>query len=304
VAAIAKQAAFERECGVDAVWVVGGCGQWATLSTEERMQLAQAWVEQGRIHKLFVIVHVGSNSLEQACVLAAHAAAIGADAICAYPPFSPHRPATLSALILCLKTIVAAAPSLPFYYYHIPVVTGVNMKMISLLHAAKTDLPQLQGVKYVGWDLDDFAACVAFDNRRYRMMWANNPKLSACFTTCDSWVLAQSYLAPSLRTLLQTYRNETEARTPVGECKYLKMSGYIAQLLQLLHGDEYGGEQIAAKHLFRLYSIDLGDPRLPLTGLSEDRQRELFTKVQTLTAAAEKDLPGFKLLPPMKLSQM
>lgn len=115
--------------GVNVVWIAGGLGEFETLTMAERKALAEAWVQAALPYDLFVLVHVGTTVQADAIELAQHAAAIGAHAIASVPPYYelPLTPAVLTAY---LAPIAAAAPSLPFYYYHIPSLTKVSMRMV------------------------------------------------------------------------------------------------------------------------------------------------------------------------------
>ena len=70
--------------GVGGLYVCGSTGEGVSLSTAERKQVAEAFVAAaaGRVP---VVVQVGHNSLAEACDLAAHAQAVGADASSAMP---------------------------------------------------------------------------------------------------------------------------------------------------------------------------------------------------------------------------
>ena len=121
---ITKQAAYLIETGVSGAFVCGTTGEGQSLSTRERMEVAERWVEAAGT-RLKVIVHVAHNSLEESQHSARHAEKIGAHAIASLGP-TFFKPATVEQLVdFCIPT-AAAAPSLPFYYYHIPVMTGVE----------------------------------------------------------------------------------------------------------------------------------------------------------------------------------
>merc|ERR1719378_574670 len=50
-----------------------------------------------------------------------------------------------------MKQVGLGAPSLPLYYYHIPSMTGVTLKMLDLLQATeRAGVPNFVGVKYTG----------------------------------------------------------------------------------------------------------------------------------------------------------
>jgi N-acetylneuraminate lyase len=39
------------------------------------------------------------------------------------------KPSTVQMLAACCQVVAEAVPEMPFYYYHIPVLTGVNFPM-------------------------------------------------------------------------------------------------------------------------------------------------------------------------------
>ena len=119
------------ERGVSAIFACGSTGESASLTSAERQATLAAFcaAAAGRIP---VIAHVGHTALADACALAAHAQQVGAAAVAALPPFY-FKPATVPTLVACMAEIAAAAPDLPFYYYHIPGLTGVNLDMVEFL---------------------------------------------------------------------------------------------------------------------------------------------------------------------------
>src|SRR5947207_6486975 len=72
VATLAKSLS---ESGVAGAFVCGTTGEGISLSTEERLQLAEAWV-RGTPRPLHVIVHVGHQSVIESRRLAAHAQSV------------------------------------------------------------------------------------------------------------------------------------------------------------------------------------------------------------------------------------
>ena len=120
--------------GVSGAFVNGSTGDFVSLSTSERMKLIEAWTalrEQG----FYVINHVGHTNLREAQELALHSADM-VDATAALPPFY-FRPKTVDELVHYCAEIASAAPDIPFYYYHIPVLTRVNLPMLAFLDTAK-----------------------------------------------------------------------------------------------------------------------------------------------------------------------
>ena len=143
--------------GVSGLYVNGTTGEGPSLTTTERKQLAEAFVgaAAGRIP---VIVQVGHNSLYEARDLASHAQASGANAVSATPP-GYFRAESIAALTEIINEIASAAPSLPFFYYHIPAFGGVALDMAALAEAAAARLPNFRGIKFSSPNLHEFDRC-------------------------------------------------------------------------------------------------------------------------------------------------
>ena len=140
--------------GNTAFYVCGSTGEWASLSTAERQQVAEAYVSAvaGRVP---VVVQVGDFNVNSACELARHAAAIGADAISASAPsYYPAR--SPETVIECMARVAAAAGDLPFYYYYIPALSPTAMDADAFLESATARIPSLAGIKYSGGSLHEY----------------------------------------------------------------------------------------------------------------------------------------------------
>ncbi|HIQ06011.1 MAG TPA: dihydrodipicolinate synthase family protein, partial [Anaerolineae bacterium] len=107
--------------GVNGFYVCGGTGEGLLLTPAERKRMAEIVVDQvaGRVP---VVIHVGAIDTATAVDLAAHARAIGADAVSAIPPF--YYALDVAAIKEHYRLIGEAA-RLPLYIYNIPDATGV-----------------------------------------------------------------------------------------------------------------------------------------------------------------------------------
>ncbi|XP_064520167.1 ATP-dependent RNA helicase A isoform X5 [Pseudopipra pipra] len=141
------------------VFVNGTTGEGLSLSIQERKQLAEEWVCQGKDKLDHVIIHVGALSLPESQELARHAAAIGAGGIAVIAPFF-FKPTNKDELVSLLQKVTCEAPDVPFYYYHIPPLTGVKIRVEELLEGIKERIPTFQGVKFSDTDLLDLAQCI------------------------------------------------------------------------------------------------------------------------------------------------
>ena len=105
--------------GLKGVFINGSSGEGYMLTDEERMKLAERWMEVAP-DGFKVIVHVGSCCVKSSRMLAEHAQKIGAWGIGAMAPPFP-KIGRIEELVKYCEEIAAGAPKLPFYYYHIPV---------------------------------------------------------------------------------------------------------------------------------------------------------------------------------------
>lgn len=175
IAAVEPLAMHLKRQGVAGVFVNGTTGEGMSLTTEEREQQAAEWrrvLPEGM--KLFI--HVGHVSLHESVRMVRHARAIGADAVAAIPP-TFFKPSGLECLVDCCASMAAAAPDLPFYFYHMPSMTGVNVNVTAFLEIAAARIPNLTGVKFTHEAMGDFLTAQQVAGGRFDMLWGRDEML-------------------------------------------------------------------------------------------------------------------------------
>jgi N-acetylneuraminate lyase len=132
---------------VGGLYVCGGTGEGILLPACERRRMAEAAIEQvdGRVP---VIVHVGAVATSEAMELAAHAEAIGADAVAAIPPF--YYQVGFQGVKEHYQ-LIAGASALPLYLYYIPSSTGVAVSAGQMWELCQ--IPNVRGLKYTSYDM-------------------------------------------------------------------------------------------------------------------------------------------------------
>ena len=191
LAAVAPMAAHLQRQGVAGVFVNGTTGEGASLTTEEREQLAEAW-RQALPTGIRLFVHVGHNCLADARCLAAHAERVGADAVAAIAP-SFFRTAGVPGLVDWCAEVAGAAPRLPFYYYHMPSMSGVNERMTQFLQAAGPRIPNLAGVKFTYEDLADYQSALRLEGGRYDVLWGRDQMLLGALAVGAQGTVGSTY---------------------------------------------------------------------------------------------------------------
>jgi N-acetylneuraminate lyase len=237
-------------------FVCGTTGEGASLTIDERRQLAERWVAAAP-PGLRVIVHVGHTSLADCRALAAHAQSIGADSIACLAPFF-FRPAGVEGLVTWCEQVAAAAPQLPFYYYHIPSMTGVAVKVSEFLRLAGPRIPNLAGVKFTFEDLDDFRRGLEIDDGRFDLLFGRDELLLSALKLGARGAVGTTYnyAAPLYHSLIAAHQQGDETRA--GELQTLAVRMIDACL-------ESGAHPIAAfKWFMSQLAVDCGPVRLPL----------------------------------------
>lgn len=172
--AIGPYAALLVDAGVAGAFVCGTTGEGISLTVAERQQVAERWLLRSP-PGFRVFVHVGAAALADSRALAAHAAGCGAHGIACLAPFF-FRPVGVAGLVEWCAAVAAAAPGVPFYYYHIPSMTGVQVSVAEFLERAGPRIPTLAGVKFTHDDLDDMVHCLRVDGGRYDILFGRDER--------------------------------------------------------------------------------------------------------------------------------
>jgi N-acetylneuraminate lyase len=244
------------------VFVCGTTGEGVSMTIDERMACLERWraVAPRAERAMKVVAHVGHQSLPEAQRLARHAEASGADAIATVGP-SVLKPASLDDLVAWCAAVARAAPETPYYYYHIPVLTGLRFDMRRFVDRAAGAIPTLAGIKFTDENLMEFGECV--DAGRWNMLWGRDEILLAGLATGADGAIGSSfnYSAPVYNYVLDAFAAGDTA-TAMREMKRVRAS--IRALI------DFGGLP-AGKAMLRRAGIDCGPVRLPLVDLPAER---------------------------------
>ena len=272
LAAVEKQAAHFLKHKIKFAFIGGSTGESHSLATDERRQLTQRWLEVALGTKLQVIVHVGSNCLTDAAALAAHAQKLGARAISSLAP-SYFKPKSVADLINCCATIAAAAPKTPFYFYDIPVLTGVSLSMPDFLAQGREKIPNLAGIKWTNSDLYSYQLCQHVPGD-FDLPWGNDEYMFAALALGATSAVGSTYCfaAPVYHRLMKAFAADdlvTARKEQFRSCR----------LVQTLASYGYMG---AAKATMKMLGVDVGPARLPNSNLTKEQTVKLRGELETL----------------------
>ena len=267
---VPQQAEYFRDAGVSAVFACGTSGEALSLTMHERQRVAEAW-QHASAGTLPVMVHVGHNCQPEAVGLAAHAEEIGAAAVAAMAP-SYFRPATVDDLVEFLVPIAEAAPSLRFYYYDIPSLTGVRFPADLFLERAAARIPTLAGIKYTSDDLLSLQFCLRFENGKYEMLFGNDELLLLGLTLgCQGAVgSTYNYAAPVYQRVIEAWK-----RHDLATCR--REQATAAELVKTILPF---GVLRAGKAIMQMQGIDCGSARSPIHPMGLEERKRLYAAVR------------------------
>lgn len=256
-----------KENGVIGAFINGSTGEGVSLTLDEKKQVAEAWANCTQADSSFKVMPLlGGTCIADSIELAKHARKINLYAVAYTSPFY-FKPADTEMLAQCCKSVAAAVPDMPFYYYHIPVLTGVDFPMIELLKSVHGKVPNFAGIKYTHEDFMDFQSCLNFADGKYDMLWGRDENMLSALAVGAKAAVGSTfnYAAPLYYDLIEAYHNhETDI------ARYLQQKSI--DMIRLL--GKYGGISVGKAYM-KLIGMDCGLFRLPVKNMSA-QEFELF----------------------------
>lgn len=261
--------------GITGAFICGSTGEGVSLTLKEKKAIAEAWAACSKNDSSFSVMPLlGGTCIADAKELAIHAQSIGLDAVSFTAP-SYFKPANVQMLAECCKEIAAVVPDMPFYYYHIPVLTGVGFPMYDLLQAVDGLIPNFAGVKYTHEDFMDFLSCLQFKNGKYDMVWGRDENMlpALAIGTKASIGSTYNYAAPLYHRLIQAF----EAGDLLSAQQLQQQSINMIRLL-----GKYGGIA-TGKAYMKLIGLNCGEFRLPVKNMDAIAFEQFKQEVATLS---------------------
>ena len=253
------------------VFVCGSTGEGMLLELDERKLVAEKWLAE-QTDDFRVIVHVGTTSSKQSYELADHAQKAGAYAVgCMVPSFI--KPSRVEGIVGFCAEVAAGCPDLPFYYYHIPSISGVTLSISEFIKLAAIQIPNFAGIKYSDNNFLDMQQCLNLENGRWDILHGYDESLIAglAFGAVGAVGSTYNYLAPLYNGIIEDFNNRD-----IEEAK--KKQATSARVIEILF--KYGGAVVSGKALMKSVGIDCGNCRLPFSTLSEEAYENLITDLE------------------------
>lgn len=265
-----KLVRYQVDAGVDGFFVCGSAGEGVYMTPAERRRVIEIAANEvsGQVP---LIAHVGAMSTDEAVQLAHDAREAGAAAVASMPPLVFRQP--WPAVIEHLRAITEAG-ELPTYYYHIPIITNVNVTADEVAEMVDK-IPGLAGLKYSSPDLFLLWGVLERPKRRIEALYGCDQQLYQGLMTGASGGIGSTYnyQIEYVVSLYQAYARGDHAEA-------LRWQDKVNKVIEVLfkHGASRGTE----KAMMSLRGYDVGPPRRPGAPFPAERLPELRRDMESV----------------------
>jgi len=257
--------------GVSGAYVSGTTGEGVSCSLRERMEIMDAW-HAASAGRLKLIIHTGALSISDIRELGRHARQLGVFATSIVPP-TYFKPGNIGQLVSFCREAAAAAPDLPFYYYH-TMLTAPNLPMVDFLRAADGVIPNLAGIKFNWHNLYEFQNCRRMFDGKYDIVFGVDEFFAGALA-----LGAKGFIGSTYNYSAKIYFDIWEAFNRADWEAVEKGMDRVCRGVDLLVAN---GGLAAGKAMMQCCGIDCGDPRPPLMPLSASKKAEIAAAMSAI----------------------
>ena len=260
--------------GLKGVFINGSPGEGYMLTEEERMKLAEVWIDAAP--KGFkVIVHVGSTCVKMSRSLAAHAQKIGAWGIGAMAtPFPKIN--RVEELVKYCEEIAVGAPQLPFYYYHIPAFNNAYLPMLAFLEAVDGRIPNFAGIKYTYESLYEYNQCRLYKDGKFDMLHGQDETILPCLAMGG----AQGGIGGTTNYNGRCLVGILEAWEAGDIEKARELQNFSQAVINVIC--HFRGNIVGGKRIMKLIGLDLGKNRTPFQNMTDDEEKAMKAELEAI----------------------
>ena len=260
--------------GLKGVFINGSSGEGYMLTYDERIALAEKWVSVAP-EGFKVIVHVGSTVVKDSNKLARHAQEIGAFGIGAMASPFP-KVGRIEELVKYCEEIASGAPQLPFYFYHIPALSGVFLPMLPLLEAVDGRIPNFAGIKYTYESIYEYNQCMLYKGGKFDMLHGQDETILPVLAMGGAQGGiggTTNYNGRELVGILDAWEK--------GDLETAREKQNFSQdVINVIVN--YRGNIVGGKCIMKLIGLDLGKNRTPFRNMSDDEEASMKKELEAI----------------------
>ena len=274
LAPIESYAKMLQKNGLVGVFINGSSGEGYMLTVDERMMLAEKWVSVAP-KDFKVIVHVGATCVKDSNRLAQHAQKIGAFGIGAMASPFP-KAGRVEELAKYCEEIACGAPDLPFYFYHIPALSGVFLPMLPFLQAVDGRIPNFAGIKYTFESIYEYNQCMLYKDGKFDMLHGQDETILPALAMGGAKGGiggTTNYNGRELVGIIDAWNR--------GDLETAREKQNFAQdVINVIVN--YRGNIVGGKRIMKLIGLDLGQNRTPFRNMSDDEEAAMKKELEAI----------------------
>lgn len=296
-----------KSWGVRNVMVCGTTGEGVSMSAREREDVVRAWSrylsEEGADKDIALYVHVGMQSVYEAAEHARRVTSREVDinglvrGIFAMAP-NFYKPPTVEAVVNSMAPIAAANPGLPFWYYHIPELTGIEINQFKLVEAVESSakIPNFMGVKFTDYSLMEVNSIANYLDGKYEILFGRDEILAQALSI-TAVKAAVGSTVNYLKFNLGIFSVFEAEKPDLAKAEAMQMK-IVEVVRSWSDPDAVGAQNVGVanvgKDILRMTGIDFGPLRWPQIGLDPAGYRSLRGVLRSLGVdlVPEPEAPG------------
>ena len=271
---IKEYANMLQKNGLKGVFINGSSGEGYMLTEEERMKIAERWMEVSP-KDFKVIIHVGSTCVKQSHKLASHAQEIGAYGIGAMASPFP-KAARVEDLVKYCEEIACGAPNLPFYFYHIPALSGVFLPMLPFLKAVDGRIPNFAGIKYTFESIYEYNQCRLYKNNKFDMLHGQDETILPALAMGGAQGGiggTTNYNGRELVGIIDAW-NKGDLETA------REKQNFSQDVINVIVN--YRGNIVGGKRIMKLIGLDMGLNRTPFQNMTDEEEASMKKELDAI----------------------
>lgn len=260
--------------GLVGVFINGSSGEGYMLTEDERIKIAERWMQVSP-PDFKVIVHVGSTCVKQSNKLATHAQEIGAYGIGAMASPFP-KAGRIEELVKYCEEIASGAPRLPFYFYHIPALSGVFLPMLPFLKEVDERIPNFAGIKYTFESIYEYNQCQQYKNNKFDMLHGQDETILPALAMGGAQGGiggTTNYNGRELVGIIEAWNN--------GDIETAREKQNFSQdVINVIVN--YRGNIVGGKRIMKLIGLDMGMNRTPFQNMTEQEELNMIRELEAI----------------------
>ena len=190
------------------------------------------------------------------------------------PPFP--KIGRIEELVEYCEEIAAAAPELPFYYYHIPAFNGAFLPMLDLLKAVDGRIPNFAGIKYTFESLYEYNQCRLYKNGKFDMLHGQDETILPSLAQGGAQGGiggTTNYNGRELTAIIDAWKK--------GDIEAAREHQNFAQevINVICH---YRGNIVGGKRIMKLMGFDLGPNRKPFRNMTAEEEDAMRKELEAI----------------------